>query len=92
MGKNKDEIRNILSSLFKEVNDWFYENFMILNSEKRRFMCLGKNIDDTENLNFNDLILKDSKEVENLRITLDRTMGFNNHIKNICRPETKCSI
>ena len=85
MGKNKDEIKNILSSLFKVVNDWFYENFMILNSGKRHFMCLGKDIDDTENLNFNDLILKDSKEVENLRITLDRSMGFNTHIKNICR-------
>ena len=85
MGKNKDEIKNILSSLFKVVNDWFYENFMILNSGKRHFMCLGKDIDDTENLDFNDLILKDSKEVENLRITLDRSMGFNTHIKNICR-------
>ena len=31
MGKNKDEIKNILSSDFRVVNDWFYENFMVLN-------------------------------------------------------------
>ena len=36
-GKSKDEIKNILSSDFRVVNDWFYENFMVLNPEK---MCL----------------------------------------------------
>ena len=29
--------------------------------------------------------IKNSKEVEILGITLDRSMGFNAHIKNICR-------
>ena len=48
-------------------------------------MCLGKDIDDTETLSFNDLALKNSKEVEILGITLDRSMGFSTHIKNICR-------
>ena len=85
MGKNKDEIKNILSSDFRVVNDWFYENFMVLNPEKGHFMCLGKDIDDTETLSFNDLALKNSKEMEILGITLDRSMGFNTQIKNICR-------
>ena len=48
-------------------------------------MCLGKNLDDTETLSFNDMALKNSKEVEILEITLDRSMSFNTHIKNICR-------
>ena len=48
-------------------------------------MCLGKDIDDTETLSFNDLALKNNKEVEILGIVLDRSMGFNTHIKNICR-------
>ena len=34
---------------------------------------------------FHDLALKNSKEVEILEITLDRSMSFNTHIKNICR-------
>ena len=61
MGKNKDEIKNILSSDFRVVNenDWFYENVMVLKTQKKSyFMCLGKNIDDTETLSFNDLALK----------------------------------
>ena len=48
-------------------------------------MCLGKDIDETETLSFNDLALKNSNEVEILGITLDGSMGFNTHIKNICR-------
>ena len=82
--KNKDEIKNILSSDFRIVNDWFYENFMVLNPEKSHFMCLGKDIDDTETLSFNNLALK-NRDVEILGITLDRSMGFITHIKNICR-------
>ena len=35
MGKNKDEIKNILSSDFRVVNDWFYEKFIAPNPEKR---------------------------------------------------------
>ena len=35
MGKNKDEIKNIFFSGFRVVNDWFYENFMVLNPEKK---------------------------------------------------------
>ena len=35
MGKNKDEIKIILSSDLRVVNDWFYENFMVLNPEKK---------------------------------------------------------
>ena len=48
-------------------------------------MCLDKDIDDTETLSFNDLALKNSKEVEILGITLDRSMCFNTHIKSVCR-------
>ena len=48
-------------------------------------MCLGEDIDDTETLRFNDLKLQNCKEVEVLEITLDKSVGFNTHIKNICR-------
>ena len=48
-------------------------------------MCLLKDIDDTETLSFNDLALKNNKEVEILGKTLNRNIGFNTYIKNICR-------
>ena len=76
MGKNRDEINNIFFSDLRLVNERFYENSMVLNPPKSYFICLGKNIDDTETLSFNDLALKNSKEVKILGITLNRSMGF----------------
>ena len=76
MGKNKDQVKTFLSSDFKIINNWFYENFMVLNPEKGHFMCIGQKIDDAETLNFNNFIIKNSKEVEILRITLDRNKTF----------------
>ena len=67
------------------VEDWFFKNYMILNPEKCYFMCIGKNVSDSELLNLNDLNLKNGKEVEILGITLDRNLNFNRHIKNTCR-------
>ena len=58
MGKNKDQIKNILSSDFRVVKDWFFEHLMVLNPAKSHFMCLGKDIDDTETSSINDLALK----------------------------------
>ena len=49
------------------------------------FMCIDNKIDNAETLNFNDLTIKNIKEVEVLGITLYRNMNFHTHIKNICR-------
>ena len=48
-------------------------------------MCIGQKIDDAETLNFSNLTIKNSKEMEILGISLDRNMNFHTHIKNICR-------
>ena len=52
---------------------------MILNPGKSHYMCLGKNLDDNEMLHFNNLNIKNCKELEILGI------NFNNHIKSTCR-------
>ena len=48
-------------------------------------MCLGKNLDDNEVLNFNNLPIKSSKEVEVSGIKIDNSLNLNNHLKSICR-------
>ena len=58
---------------------------MVLNPEKSHFMCIDQKTDDTETLNFNNLAIKNSKEVEILGITLDRNINFHTHVKNIFR-------
>ena len=78
-------MKSLLLLDFEIMNNWFYENFMILNPGKSYYMCLGKNLDDNEVLNFNNLIIKSSKEVEILGINKDKNLNFKNHIKSICK-------
>ena len=42
IGKNKDQVKTFLSSDFKIINNGFYENFMVVNTEKYYFMCIGQ--------------------------------------------------
>ena len=58
---------------------------MILNPGKCYFMCIDKNVSDSELLNLNDLNLKNCKEVEILGITIDRNLNFKGDTKNICK-------
>ena len=48
-------------------------------------MCIGKNVNNSELLNVNDLNLKNCKEAEILGITIDRNLNIKGHIKNTCR-------
>ena len=57
-GEDKELIKSMLSSDFMIVEDWFFENYMILNPGKCYFMCIGKNASDLELLNLNDLSVK----------------------------------
>ena len=52
-------------------------------------MCLGKNLDDNEMLNFNELTIKSTKEVEISGIKIENNLNFNNHIKSICKKAGK---
>ena len=47
-------------------------------------MCLGKDLDENEELNFNNLSIKSIEEVEILGIKIGNNLNFNNHIKSIC--------
>ena len=73
----------MLSSDFMIVENWLFENYMILNPGKCHFMCIGKNVSDSELIKLNDLNPKNCKEVE--VITIDRNLNFKVHIKNVCR-------
>ena len=84
-GEDKELIKSMLSSGFMIVENWFFENYMILNPGKCYFMCIGKNVSDSDLLNLNELNLKNCKEVEVLGITIDRNLNFKGHRQNICR-------
>ena len=60
-GEDTELIKSMFSSDFMIVESWFFENYMILNRGKFYFMCIGKNVSDSELLNLNDLNLKKLK-------------------------------
>ena len=75
----------MLLSDFRAVNNWFYENFMILNPGKCHFMSIGKDTHDEDVFYYDNLTLKNSNEEEILGVTIDRRLTFHQHIKKMCR-------
>ena len=56
-------INEVLLSDFMAVNNWFYENVMILNPLKCHFMSVGKDTRDEDVFYYDSLILKNSNEI-----------------------------
>ena len=48
-GYNLKEVKEVLLNDLNKVTEWFFENYMVQNTGKCHFMCLGKN---TENETF----------------------------------------
>ena len=68
-------INQMLLSDFRAVNNWFYENFMILNPGKCHFMSIGKDTHDEDVFYYDNLTLKNSNEQEILGINLEVKAG-----------------
>ena len=84
---NKD-FQYVLSKLnddFLILNNWFYENYMILNPEKCSFLCLGIKDISSININLQGHLLTASKEEKILGIYIDHKLNFDLHIKMLCK-------
>ena len=60
LGKT-DKIKNVLAKDFRIVSIWIYENFIVLNSNKCHFMCIGRD-GVSQIFAFKDVCYKSSKE------------------------------
>ena len=78
-GSNKKSIKKFLLSDFKTLTEWFYDNYMIINSDNYMWLCKNNNYDGT--LNFNDFSLKNSYKETILEIKIDQKLTFNSYIK-----------
>ena len=77
-------INQMLLSYLRTVNNWFYENFMILNPGKCHFMSIGKDTHDEDFFYYDNLTLKNSNEEGILGVTIDRKLTFHQHITKMC--------
>ena len=79
IGKDINKVKNTLAKDFGIVTNWFYENFMVLNSKKYHFMCIGRDVEN-ETFTFKAACYKNSKEEVILGITIDNKLNFDSHI------------
>ena len=70
---NLEEVKKTQRGEFQIVTNWFYENYILLNSGKCNFMCLGKNAEN-ETYFFNNTEMKNSSEDKILGIIIDNKL------------------
>ena len=84
-GTNIENIKKLLLADFKTVIEWFSDNYMIINPDKCKYMCMGKNSDGIDTLSSNEFNLKNSDYEIILGITIEQKLTFTKHIKNLCK-------
>ena len=57
-GTNIENINKLLLADFKTVIEWFSDYYMIINHDKCKYKCMGKNSDDNYTLCLNEFNLK----------------------------------
>ena len=90
IGRDLNKVKDTLAKDFGIVS----ENFMVLNSKKCHFMCIGKD-GENETFTFKDVCFKSSKEEVILGITIDNKLSFDSHIRRMCKKiwsKIKCSL
>lgn len=73
---NKKNLKKLLLSNFKTLTEWFPGNYMIIDSDKCSYMCLGKNNNNNDTFSCNEFNLRNSKEETLLWIKIDRKINF----------------
>ena len=88
-GTNIENIKKLLLADFKTVIEWFSDNYMIINPDKCKYMCMGKNSDYNDTRSLNEFNLKKSDYEIILGITIDRKLKFNKHLKNFIKNQVQ---
>ena len=83
-GNDLEKVKQTLRQDFEIVTKWFYENYMVLNSGKCHFMCLGQNTVN-ETFVYDNIEMKNSKEEKILGVIIDNKLRFKSHVKNLCK-------
>ena len=72
-GNDLEKVKQILRQDFEIVAKWFYEKYLVLNSGKCHFMCLGQNTVN-ETFTYDNIEMKNSKEEKILGVIIDNKL------------------
>ena len=83
---NLDSIKTHLNKNFKQITNWFYDNYMILNPGKCHYMTLGKKTEsDDDQLILENVTLRASPSETLLGIKIDKNLTLNEHLTILCK-------
>ena len=88
IGDDKKETKRALVKNFQTFRliNWFYENYMILNTGKCHYICMDKDVEENMTLQISgQQKMINSKEVEILGTKIDQKLLFHKHIKSISK-------
>ena len=81
-------LHNVISRLendSKIIIEWFRNNFMKLNDDECKFMVLGERTNEELSIGNARCAVSNSKEEKLLGVLIDKSLGFEKHISNICQ-------
>ena len=84
IGNDKEEAKKVPVGDFQTVIDWFYKNYMILNTRKCNYICMGKDAGEKETFQIltQQKIINSKEVVKMLGIKVGRKLSFYHHNKN----------
>ena len=83
-GKTFDEVTTKLQNHFLILDEWPFNNFFVLNSEKCHFMTLGTP-NTSPNFKCKNIAIKNSASGKLLGVIIDNKLDFTEHLNTVCK-------
>ena len=79
-----ESVKKALSNDFRIIENWFYENLMVLNAKKCHYMCFGIRSENDDFI-FDGIKLRNSCEEKILGVIIDNDLKYDPHIRSMCK-------
>ena len=83
-GKTFAEVTRKLQNDFLILDEWFFNNFLVLNSDKCHFMTLGTP-NTLPNFKCKNITIKNSVSEKLLGVIIDNKLEFTEHLNTVCK-------
>ena len=84
IGNTIESVKKALSNDFRIIQNWFRENFMVLNTKKCHYMCFGTSRENDDFI-FDGIKFPNSCEEKILGVIIDKELKFDPHIRSKCK-------
>ena len=82
LGKTFDEVTRKIQNDFLILDEWFFNNFLVLSSDKCHFMTLGTP-NTLPNFKCKNITIKNSASEE--LVIIDNKLDFTEHLNTVCK-------